>query len=314
MEKELIAIVGAAGAIGHSAAAGFNRRGIPVRVIGRDQARLRKAFGSSAQLVPADIADEGQAERALAGATAIVYAVGLPYPQHKMHPGLMRATVNAARRAGVTRLALVSSVYGYGRPHSPKVDEDHPRKPHTRKGRYRKEQEDIALSADSPAGLRTLVLRLPDFYGPHAELSLADQVFQGAVTGKAANWIGPLDLPREFVYVPDVGPVLADLLARSESFGQAWNFGGPGAITGRKFIQAAYEAAGRKPKFRSVGPLMLRLGGLFSPLLRELVEMHYLTTTPVILDDCKLARHLGMVQKTSYAEGIKQTMAWYLAR
>jgi len=311
---ELVAIVGAAGAIGRSVGAEFVRRRIRHRVIGRDRDRLEKAFGGTAEVVAADMSDERDGERALAGATAVVYAVGLPYPEHWRHPVLMHSTLHAARLAAISRLVLISSVYGYGAPRTPKVDENHPRQPHTRKGRYRKEQEDIVLTADLPDGLRTLVLRLPDFYGPNAENSLADQVFQGALKGKPAIWMGPVDLPHEFVFVPDVGPVVADLMERSDSFGQAWNFGGPGTITGREFIGAVYAAAGRKPQFRSTSKWMLRLGGLFNPLLRELVEMHYLSTTPVILDDSKLARHLGTLHKTRYAEGIKETMEWYSAR
>jgi nucleoside-diphosphate-sugar epimerase len=237
--------------------------------------------------------------------------VGFPYPEFENHPLLMRNAIEAAKDAGVSRLAGVSSVYGYGVPRTERVAEDHPREPQARKGRHRKEQEDIALAANQDGKLKTLVLRLPDFYGPGAELSLADQVFRGALTNKPANWIGSPDLPHEFVFVPDAGVVLADLIERPDGFGQAWNFGGPGTITGREFIAEAYRAAGREPKIRVVGPLMLRLGGLFSPMLRELVELSYLGTTPVILDDSKLARHLGPLKKTPYHEGIRKTMDWY---
>jgi nucleoside-diphosphate-sugar epimerase len=307
----MVAILGAAGAIGHSAAAELARRGIPYRVIGRDRTRLAAAFSQPAEVFPADIADVDQTARALAGIETVVYTAGLPYPQHHLHPVLFRKALEAARRAAVSRMVLISSVYGYGIPQTNRVAETHPREPNTRKGRYRKEQEDAALAADGEGGLRTLVLRLPDFYGPHAELSLADQVFQGALKNQTANWIGPADKPHEFVFVPDVGPIVLDLLERMDScFGQAWNFGGPGTITGKEFIAAVYKLAGHEPKFRTVGPMMLRLGGLFDPLLRELLEMHYLATTPVILDDSKLQRFLA-VHKTPYSEGIRTTWEWY---
>jgi nucleoside-diphosphate-sugar epimerase len=309
--SKVLAIVGAAGAIGHSVASELNRRGVRFRAVGRDRKKLETAFHGKAEIVDADIGDQNQAQRALSGVDTIVYTVGLPYPQHELHPVLMRSTIEAARRAGVSQIALVSSVYGYGLPQTARVAETHSREPHTRKGRFRKEQEDIALAAHNLLGLRTLVLRLPDFYGPHAELSLADEVFRGALDNKTANWIGSPDLPHEFVFVPDVGPVLLDLIARENSFGEAWNFGGPGTITGREFINQVFNLAGRPPKFRTVGPLMLRLGGLFNPLLRELVEMHYLATTPVVLDDTKLQRHLRKLNKTPYNEGIRQTFEWY---
>jgi hypothetical protein len=57
------------------------------------------------------------------------------------------------------------------------------------------------------------------------------------------------------------------------------------------------------------GKTMLRLVGLFVPMLRELVEMHYLLTDPVIMDDSALQRLIGPLHKTSYAEGIRQTLA-----
>ncbi len=164
------------------------------------------------------------------------------------------------------------------------------------------------MEAHGRGGLQTLVLRLPDFYGPHAENSLADQVFTAAVTSGTANWLGPADRPHEFVFTPDVGPVVADLLAREDSFGEAWNFGGPGAITGREFIATAYWERGMSPRLRSIGPVLLQVGGWISPLLRELRELYYLQVTPAILDDAKLHRFLRTPPKTPYPDGIRTTI------
>ena len=309
-----IAIIGAAGAIGHAAAAEFRRRHLPHRVVGRSRRRLEASFGETAEIVAADISDVTAAQQALKGVSAAIYCVGLPYQEHARHPALLRVVVEAAQREGVSRLVLISSVYAYGRPQTPQVAETHPREPHTRKGRYRKEQEDVAIAAHGQHGLRTLIVRLPDFYGPHAELSLTDQVFSAAVKGATANWIGPADLPHEFMFTPDVGLVVADLLSREDSFGEAWNFGGPGPVTGREFLTAVYRLRGMAPRFRTIGPKLLRVGGWVSPLLRELGEMYYLQTTPVILDDAKLRRFLGGVRKTPYDDGIRRTMEWYASR
>jgi nucleoside-diphosphate-sugar epimerase len=222
----------------------------------------------------------------------------------------MRTTVEAAAAAGVRRVVVVSSVYSYGVPQTAKVSETHPRDPHTRKGRFRKEQEDIAMEAHRAGKLRSLVIHLPDFYGPHAELSMANPIFAAAVNGKTANWLGSTKLPHEFIYVPDVAPVLLDLAGREDSFGERWNLGGAGTIAGEQFITRVYQQAGQKPKWLSANKFMLRMLGLFNPAMRELVEMSYLAETPVILDDTKLERHLGGIAKTSYDDGIRQTMEW----
>jgi nucleoside-diphosphate-sugar epimerase len=222
----------------------------------------------------------------------------------------MRTTIEAAAAMGVRRLVLVSSVYGYGVPRSPRVAETHSRQPETRKGRYRKEQEDLVLDAHAAGRIQGLVVRLPDFYGPGAKQTLANLIFEGALTNKTANWIGPVNTPHEFVFVPDTGPVIGELASRDDCYGEAWNFGGPAAINTLDFITRVYRAAGLAPKYRTAGRGMLKILGWFNPLMRELVEMVYLEETPVILDDSKLLAKLGSVHKTPYDEGIQQTIEW----
>jgi nucleoside-diphosphate-sugar epimerase len=276
---------------------------------------LEEAFGGSAhaEIFEADVSDLRSAGAAARGADAIIYCVGLPYPSHQLHPVLMRTMLQAAQAVDVRRLVLISSVYPYGVPRTPRVAETHPREPQTRKGRYRKEQEDLVLEAHAAGRIAGLIVRLPDFYGPHADLSLANPIFRAALAGKTANWIGPAGTPHEFVFVPDTGPVVAELAARDDCYGEAWNFGGPGAIAGVDFITRIYRAAGRQPKYRSAGRGLLTVLGWFNPLMRELPEMLYLEETPVILDDSKLAAKLGGLHKTSYDEGIRQTLEWMRA-
>lgn len=304
------AIFGAAGAIGPQIAAELERRGIPFRVVGRNRARLEKAFGamSHAEIFDADLADLRPAGAAARGVDTIFYSVGLPYPSHHLHPALMRTTLEAAASMHVERMVLVSNVYAYGAPRAARVAENHPREPETRKGRYRKEQEDAVFDADRAGRVRGLIVRLPDFYGPGAENSLANPIFRAALAGKTANWIGPVNTAHEFVFVPDVGPVMVDLAECPECYGEAWNFGGPGEINTLDFITRVYRAVGRAPKYRTAGRGLLKMMGWFSPLFRELPEMLYLQETPVILDDSKLLGRFPGVRKTPYDEGIRKTL------
>ena len=305
------AIFGAAGAIGPQVAAEFNRRGIPFRVVGRRRAALESAFGKMqyAEIFEADLADLRSASAAARGVDTIVYSVGLPYPSHQLHPALMRTTLEAAAAMDVQRVALVSSVYAYGVPRTSRVPETHPRQPETRKGQYRKEQEDLVLDA-AKRGVHGMVVRLPDFYGPGAENSLANPVFHAALAGKTANWVGPVNTPHEFLFVPDAGPMIVELAGRADCYGEAWNYGGPGEINTLDFITRIFRATGRAPKYRTVGRGILKVMGWFNPLYRELIEMLYLEETPVILDDRKLQAKLGALPKTSYDEGIRRTLDW----
>lgn len=67
--------------------------------------------------------------------------------------------------------------------------------------------------------------------------------------------------------------------------------------------------SGARIKLRVAGKTMLRLLGLFNPLMKQLVEMNYLLTEPLLLDDTALQRLLGPVRKTAYRDGIRQTLA-----
>ena len=306
------AIFGAGGAIGRAVATELERRGIPFRAVGRGKAKLEAAFGkmAHAEIFEADLTDLRSAGAAARGVDTIIYAVGVPYTSFQLHPAMIRTTIEAAASVEVARLVLVSNVYAYGVPRTSHVAETHPREPDTRKGKVRKEQEDAVLEAHRKGRMSGMVVRLPDFYGPHADLSMANPIFRAALAGKTANWIGPDNAPHEWVFVPDTGPVIADLAGCAECYGEAWNFAGAGEINVMDFITRVYRAVGRGPKYRSVGRGVLKMMGWFSPLYRELPEMLYLQETPVLLDDAKLRAKFGAVHKTSYDDGIRQTLEW----
>ena len=268
---------------------------------------------NGAEIFDADLTDLRSASAAARGVDTIIYTVGLPYPSHDLFPGMMRTALQAALAMQVRRIVLVSNVYSYGVPRTSTVAETHPRLPGARKGQYRKEQEDLVLEAQKRGQIDGLVVRLPDFYGPGAENSLANPVFRAALAGKTANWIGPVNTPHEFVYVPDTGPVIAELANAADAYGEAWNYGGPGAINTMDFITRVYRAAGRSPKYRAAGRGILKVAGWFNPLFRELPEMLYLQETPVILDDSKLLAKFPGITKTPYDVGIRQTFEWMRA-
>lgn len=302
-----IALFGAAGAIGQSIAAAISANGQAYRVVGRSEASLRKAFGADplAEIVTWNPDSPASVQSAAAGVETLIYLVGVDYTQFELHPELMRKTLAGAIAAGVKNILLIGTVYPYGRANSQPVREDHPRQPHTFKGRMRKAQEDVLMQADADGRIRATVLRLPDFYGPGVEASLLHGAAKAAVQGGTADMIGPLDLPHEFVFVPDVGPVVAKLVNTPAAFGKIWHLAGAGVTTQRDMVSEMERQTGRKLKLRVAGKTLLRLIGLFNPMMREMVEMHYLLTEPLIMDDSALEDLIGPIRKTPYAEGVR---------
>jgi len=120
--------------------------------------------------------------------------------------------------------------------------------------------------------------------------------------------IGPVDTPHEFIFVPDLAEILVALSEKPEAYGHAWNVAGPALTTTREFANLVFAAVHQKPRIRAAGKFGLRVMGLFNPFMREVVEMHYLWTTPVKLDDTRLRKLLPNLKKTPYAEGIEATI------
>ncbi|WP_375744085.1 NAD-dependent epimerase/dehydratase family protein [Corallococcus interemptor] len=308
---ETVALFGASGVIGQSVARALQAQGRSYRVVGRSEGSLRREFGADprAEVVTWNPDDPASIRAAARGVRTLIYMVGVNYWQFHLHPELMRRTLDAAIAEGVERVVLIGTVYPYGLARTATVTESHPREPNAYKGRMRKAQEDLLLEADAAGRIQGTVLRLPDFYGPGVERSFLYRAFVAASQGKRAPLIGPLDTPHEFVFVNDVGPVVTALMDEPRAYGRFWNLAGAGVTTQREMVKEIYAQAGHAPKTMTMGKGMVRLAGLFDPFMRELVEMYYLLTNPVLLDDSALRGLLGTVHKTPYAEGIRQTLA-----
>ena len=277
-EGRKVALFGAAGAIGQSIAAALRQAGRPYRVVGRSRGPLTASFGHDplAEVVTWNPDDPASVRDAARGVDTVVYLVGVNYWQFELHPQLMAKTLAGAQAEGVERLLLISTIDPYGRARTDRVREDHPREPHTHKGKMRKAQEDLLLEADAAGRIEGAVLRLPDFCGPSVDKSFLQAALVAAATGGTANMIGPLAVPHEFVFVPDVGPVVVRLIATPGAWGKAWHLAGAGVTTQQAMVEEIARQAGGPVKVRAAGKGLLRVFGVFNPFMREMVEMHYL--------------------------------------
>ena len=305
------AIFGASGQTGSPIAKALHDAGLPYRAVARNRGALEAEFGqdSLAEIVTWNPDDPQSVKAAAAGVDTIFYLVGVPYDRFDLHPAIMRQTLEGAIAAGVQRIVLIGTVYPYGMPRMMPITEDHPREPHTFKGKMRKAQEDVLLAAHQKGDIAATILRLPNFYGPNVERSVIYDAFAAAVQHRRANLIGPIDTPQQYVFVPDSGPIALALAQEPRAYGRAWHFAGSGTITQREFVKRIFAQAGTDPKFLVANKTMLRVLGFFNPLMRELVEMYYLQTDPVIMDDSALRELLPNIRATSYDDGIAQTLA-----
>jgi len=67
-----------------------------------------------------------------------------------------------------------------------------------------------------------------------------------------------------------------------------------------------------EPKFQVAGKTLVRIIGLFTPIMRELVEMLYQYDREYIFDSSKFEKEFGL-EPTPYQEGMKITLKEHYA-
>lgn len=301
MERALV--LGATGGTGRRIAAELLRRGVGTRVASRSRDRLVEIFGDTgADIGVVDAADRSRVRDALRGCDVLFHCVGLPMEAFGRHVGIARAVTGAAEDVGARPL-LLSSYWSYGPLPDRAVSEDFRPPLETEASRIRRREEDVFLEAGGAAAI------LPDFFGPHASVSVLNDALASVADGSTVYWPGSPDAARDFLFLPDLGPVLCDLAEREACWGRRWNVPGSGARPPRRLLEEAAGLAG-SPKVRSVGPWMTRIAGLFDREIRGVAPLLPLYRSPVRLDGTRLESLLGPADRTPYDSALSTTLEW----
>jgi nucleoside-diphosphate-sugar epimerase len=250
--------------------------------------------------------------RSVSKGAAVVYQCAQPAYQQwvKQFPSLQAAILEGAA-ANAAKLIVAENLYMYGDIHGQLIREYLPYAAQTRKGRVRGEMAQALLEAYRLGKVRVAIVRGADFYGPGVlSSSLGERTIIPLLQGKPAEVTGALDQPHTYTYVNDFGEALAILGEREEALGLAWHVPNPPTLTQRELVTLFFQEAGLEPKFSVMGKPMLRLGGLFIPAAREVVEMLYEFEQPFRVDASKFIQAFGDIA-TPHATAVKETVAWY---
>lgn len=162
--------------------------------------------------------------------------------------------------------------------------------------------------------IRTLVARMPQLYGQRVVNKLWQDIFESAVLGKKAHWMGDPDVARSLLYVGDAASKMI-LLGRSPwAYGRAWNLSGPAPISGRAFIESAFKAAGREPNVGRWGRGVMLTGRLLSSDAKGYLELPYNYYDPFVLDGSEFMEAFPSMPYTPHEDAITATYKWFEAR
>lgn len=297
-------VLGATGSMGNALVRELVDREIKVVAFARNEAKLKESFAHlSVQIFAGDVFKLEDLMEAMEGVDVVFHAINIPYQEWKeKQPILLRNIVTAVQRTN-TKLVMIDNIYAYGRSRG-LVKEEQEKLPHTKKGKIRLELERMAKES----GVPLVIAHLPDFYGPYASSTLLDYTLQSVVKNKKAMYVGDQRKAREFIYLPDGAKAVVELAMRADFNGDNWNIPGAGTVTGYEIRNILKQAVGYDKKVTTITKNMIRFLGLFNPFMKEYVEMYYLNEEPVLLSGEKYEKYIGPIPKTSYKEGITETL------
>ena len=299
-------ILGAGGDIGKLLAKELMAYTDQVRLVARNPKRVN----DNDELVSANLLDKDAVMKAVEGATVAYLTVGLKYDVDvwtRDWPVIMQNVIGACL-AHHCKLVFFDNVYLYDRSAIPHMRENSPVNPPSRKGKVRKQIVDMLENAQA-RGLRALIARSADFYGPGARNGILNiLVINNLKKGKRANWQADLHKIHSITFTPDAAKATALLGNTDHAYQQVWHLPTSAErLTGKEFIALTAEVANAKPAHFLLTPWRRAVFGLFTSQIRELKEMQYQNTQDYFFDSEKFNQAFQFTP-TSYRNGILQTV------
>jgi nucleoside-diphosphate-sugar epimerase len=312
---KLALVIGATGGIGYETALALLAHGWRVRALHRDPVavRSRTDMAKSIEWVAGDAMNAADVVAAARDARLIVHAANPPFYRNwrGLAIPMLQSAITAAKASGA-RLVLPGNIYNFGPDAWPVLSESSPQHPTTRKGLVRVEMEKM-LAVAARAGVRSLVVRAGDYFGPRQPAS----VFKSAMVkpGKAVRAVvypGGRGVGHAWAYLPDLAEAIVRIVAKEAQLGtfEKINFGGYWLERGEEMAKSIGRCVGRPDiPIRPFPWLLLWFAAPFMGLAREMLEMRYLWQVPVRLDNAKLVALIGQEPHRPLDQAVHETLA-----
>lgn len=296
------------GALGMAVMRELVKQGKCVRMINRSG---KADVPHGVEVVASDAYNPSQATEVSKGAEVIYQCAQPAYNTWAEKFPPLQASILEAAAANGAKFIVGDNLYMYGDTNGKPFTENLPYAPHTKKGKTRAQMAEAVMAAHRTGKIRAAIARGSDFYGEGVLGSaLGERLFFPIVQGKTAQAVGNIDLPHTYTYIDDFGKAMVILGERETALGQIWLVPNAPTLTTRQVITLAFQIEGKPVKISRMGKTMMRIGGVFVPEAREMVEMMYEFEKPFVVDHTKFERTFGN-HATPFEEGLRTTLAWY---
>jgi nucleoside-diphosphate-sugar epimerase len=299
-------ILGSGGAIGVELAKALKEHTNEIRLVSRNP----KKINDTDKLMSADLLNPADVKKAVSGSSVVYATVGFPYNYkvwRESWPVFTKNVIDACIENDC-KLVFFDNIYMYGSDNLNGMTEENPINPPSKKGKIRADMVNMIMNKVEEGKLTALIARSADFYGPNINNNsmLTETVFKPLSNGKKANWMSSTKYKHSFTYTPDAGKATAVLGNSEKAYNQVWHL--PTAenpFTGEEWINEVAKEMGVKPKIQVASKFIVKILGLFNPIMREMPEMMYQYDRDYVFNSDKFNQHFDM-QPTPYREGIKE--------
>jgi len=261
------------------------------------------------EVMTGDVRDVSEATRLTIGAAAVYQCAQPAYHEWVKSFVPMQQSIVTGASVNGARLIVAENLYMYGMPTDMPFTEVTPYRAHTHKGKVRQRMTEALELAHNEGKLQVARVRGSDFWGPE-DYAGTPFIFGPILAGKRATILGDQHRPHTFTYAPDFGRALAIAGTSDQAFGEVWHVPSNPPITQLELCQLIAAQSGHPVATRVADTWLIRLLGIGSPHMHEMVEMMYQWKQPFVMDSSKFQRAFGM-QPTPMVSAIENTISWY---
>jgi nucleoside-diphosphate-sugar epimerase len=297
-------ILGSGGAIGIPLAKELKRYTNQIRLVSRNP----KKVNETDECYPIDLNDLTQINKAVAGSEVVYVVIGFEYKLsvwQKTWPPFMKSVINACKMHNA-KLVFFDNVYIYSRSAIHHMTETSPLQPPSKKGEVRKKLHEMIMNEVEKNALTALIVRSADFYGPQNKSSALNMmVVDNLMKGKKAQAFGDPGKIHTFTFTPDAAKATALLGNTDDAYNQVWHVPtSKEKLSTRDWIQLIANELKAEAKIQTIPLWMIRILGLFIPVMKEFPEMLYQYEQDYFFDSSKFEKRFG-IEATQPKDGIK---------
>lgn len=300
-------ILGSGGAIGIELAKALTAYTTDIRLVSRNP----KKVNPNDELFAANLHNRDEIFKAIEGSTIVYVTVGFAYNTkvwQQTWPPFIKNVIEACIQHNA-KMVFFDNIYAIGGDNVMHVTEASPISPCSKKGHVRAELDKMILEAIQSKQLNAIIARSPDFFSEIKATSMSmNLIYDNLIKGKKAQWLCNAKKVHNMGYTPDLAKGTAMLGNTPDAYNQIWNLPTDSEkITGEGWINLFAKEMNTSNAYQVLPNWLVKILGLFIPIMRELPEMNYQYDRDYFFDSSKFNTRFNFTP-TPNAIAVKQTV------